>query len=67
MLLYWINLIATISFQFLPVVEGSGIGQQEKLQFERVLNKLLAQSSHEIVDVNKVGHMQNFLWKQDVF
>ena len=45
--------------KFLPVVEGSGIGQQEKLQFERVLNKLLAQSSHEIVDVNKAVSVLN--------
>jgi hypothetical protein len=42
-------------------VEGSGIGQQEKMQFERVLSKLLAQNSHEIMDVNKVVAIKHLL------
>eukprot|EP00249_Psilotum_nudum_P011560 c23241_g1_i1 orf=377-1459(-) len=39
--------------KFLPVVEGSGIGNQEKQQFERVLNKVLAQNNHGVLDVKK--------------
>lgn len=40
--------------QFLPVVEGSGIGSQEKEQTERVLSKLISSNSHEILNVDKV-------------
>lgn len=41
--------------QFLPVVEGKGMGAQEKQQTEKILNQLLARSSHEMLDVNKVS------------
>lgn len=40
--------------QFLPVVEGSGIGSQEKEQTDRVLSKLISSNSHEILNVDKV-------------
>eukprot|EP00250_Pteridium_aquilinum_P033836 c6447_g1_i1 orf=133-1173(+) len=45
--------------KFLPVVEGSGIGIQEKQQFERVLSKLLAADSSNILDVNKAVSVFN--------
>lgn len=41
-------------FQFLPVVEGKGIGSQEREQTEKVLNKLFSKNSHEMLNVNKV-------------
>lgn len=40
--------------QFLPVVEGTGIGSQEKEQTEKVLNRLISKNSHEILNINKV-------------
>ncbi|XP_021275444.1 ribosome biogenesis regulatory protein homolog [Herrania umbratica] len=45
--------------KFLPVVEGSGIGSQEKEQTENVLNKLIAKHSHEILNVDKAVTMYN--------
>ncbi|OAY71077.1 Ribosome biogenesis regulatory protein, partial [Ananas comosus] len=45
--------------KFLPVVEGKGMGAQEKQQTEKILNQLLAKSSHEILDVNKAVTMFN--------
>ncbi|XP_042496443.1 ribosome biogenesis regulatory protein homolog [Macadamia integrifolia] len=45
--------------KFLPVVEGSGMGSQEKQQTEKVLNKLIAKHSHEILDVDKAVTMFN--------
>lgn len=40
--------------KFLPVVEGTGIGSLEKQQTERVLSKLIAKNSHEILNVDRV-------------
>lgn len=45
--------------KFLPVVEGSGIGLQEKQQFERVLSKVLAANNSDILDVNKAVSVFN--------
>lgn len=45
--------------KFLPVVEGSGIGLQERQQFERVLNKVLAQNNNDVLDVNKAVSVFN--------
>ncbi|CAN6456389.1 unnamed protein product [Victoria cruziana] len=41
--------------KFLPVVEGSGIGAKEKQQSDKILKKLLEKSSHDILNVDKVG------------
>ena len=43
-----------IYFQFLPAVEGSGMGSLEKQQTDKILNKLMAKNSHEIFNVLKV-------------
>ena len=50
--------------QFLPVVEGSGIGSREREQTENVLNKLISKHSHEILNVDKVNlsHVVGFIW-----
>ncbi|XP_044463081.1 ribosome biogenesis regulatory protein homolog [Mangifera indica] len=45
--------------KFLPVVEGTGIGSQEKEQTEKVLNKLISKHSHEILNVDKAVTMYN--------
>ncbi|XP_038698827.1 ribosome biogenesis regulatory protein homolog isoform X2 [Tripterygium wilfordii] len=45
--------------KFLPVVEGSGIGTQEKEQTDKVLSKLISKNSHEILNVNKAVNMYN--------
>ncbi|KAI9192063.1 hypothetical protein LWI28_017842 [Acer negundo] len=45
--------------KFLPVVEGKGIGFQEKEQNEKVLNKLISKHSHEILNVDKAITMYN--------
>ncbi|KAI5589951.1 hypothetical protein POPTR_005G231000v4 [Populus trichocarpa] len=45
--------------KFLPVVEGSGIGSQEKEQTDRVLSKLISSNSHEILNVDKAVTMYN--------
>lgn len=45
--------------KFLPVVEGKGIGSQEKQQTDKILNQLLSKNSHEILDVNKAVTMIN--------
>ncbi|PKA57019.1 Ribosome biogenesis regulatory protein like [Apostasia shenzhenica] len=41
--------------KFLPVVEGRGMGAQEKQQTNKILSKLLAKGSHDALDVNKVS------------
>ncbi|ERN06557.1 hypothetical protein AMTRI_Chr01g135640 [Amborella trichopoda] len=43
--------------KFLPVVEGKGMGNQERQQSEKVLSQLLSKHSHEILDVNKAVSM----------
>ncbi|KAL3739523.1 hypothetical protein ACJRO7_020869 [Eucalyptus globulus] len=43
--------------KFLPVAEGKGQGSKEKEQTDRVLNKLLAKNSHEILNVDKAVSM----------
>ncbi|KAF5749639.1 ribosome biogenesis regulatory protein isoform X1 [Tripterygium wilfordii] len=62
----WITMIkfydfsfCSFAFQFLPVVEGSGIGTQEKEQTDKVLSKLISKNSHEILNVNKAVNMYN--------
>ncbi|XP_038878495.1 ribosome biogenesis regulatory protein homolog [Benincasa hispida] len=45
--------------KFLPVVEGTGIGSQEKEQTEKVLNRLISKNSHEILNVSKAVNMYN--------
>lgn len=45
--------------KFLPVVEGKGMGAQEKQQTEKILNKLMARSSHDILDVDRAVTMFN--------
>lgn len=40
--------------QFLPVVEGKGMGNQEKQQNDKILNALLAKSSEDQMDVGRV-------------
>ncbi|GLU09725.1 hypothetical protein SLE2022_265700 [Rubroshorea leprosula] len=45
--------------KFLPVVEGSGTGSQEKEQMDKVLNKLISKHSHEILNVDKAINMYN--------
>ncbi|XP_002524474.2 ribosome biogenesis regulatory protein homolog [Ricinus communis] len=39
--------------KFLPVVEGSGMGRQEREQTDKVLSKIFAQNSHEILNIDK--------------
>jgi regulator of ribosome biosynthesis len=39
--------------KFLPVVEGKGMGNQEKQQYDKVLNSLLAKNSEDQLDVGK--------------
>ncbi|KAK3132633.1 hypothetical protein QOZ80_6AG0525420 [Eleusine coracana subsp. coracana] len=39
--------------KFLPVVEGKGIGSQEKQQYDKVLNSLLSKHSEDQLDVGK--------------
>eukprot|EP00262_Sarcandra_glabra_P001795 TRINITY_DN1195_c0_g1_i2.p1 TRINITY_DN1195_c0_g1~~TRINITY_DN1195_c0_g1_i2.p1 ORF type:complete len:320 (+),score=74.99 TRINITY_DN1195_c0_g1_i2:170-1129(+) len=39
--------------KFLPVVEGKGMGSQEKQQTDKILNKLMSKHSHDILDVDK--------------
>ncbi|KAL5729552.1 hypothetical protein ACHQM5_002487 [Ranunculus cassubicifolius] len=45
--------------KFLPVAEGSGMGSSERQQSEKVLNKLMSQNSHEILNVDKAVSMFN--------
>ncbi|KAF7844613.1 ribosome biogenesis regulatory protein-like protein [Senna tora] len=45
--------------KFLPVVEGSGIGSQEKEQTEKVLNKIFSKNSHNILNVDKAINTYN--------
>ncbi|XP_071698110.1 ribosome biogenesis regulatory protein homolog [Rutidosis leptorrhynchoides] len=45
--------------KFLPVVEGSGMGNLEKQQTDKILNKLMAKNSHEILNVGKAVDMYN--------
>lgn len=44
-----------ICIQFLPAVEGSGMGALEKQQAEKVLNKLISKNSHDVLNVVKVN------------
>lgn len=39
--------------KFLPVVEGKGMGNQEKQQNDKILNALLAKSSEDQMDVGR--------------
>ncbi|GJM99582.1 hypothetical protein PR202_ga16700 [Eleusine coracana subsp. coracana] len=41
--------------KFLPVVEGKGIGSQEKQQYDKVLNSLLSKHSEDQLDVGKAS------------
>ncbi|XP_057967215.1 ribosome biogenesis regulatory protein homolog [Malania oleifera] len=41
--------------KFLPVVEGKGMGSQERQQTEKVLNKLISKNSHEMLNVHKAA------------
>eukprot|EP01018_Ginkgo_biloba_P005938 Gb_41748 [translate_table: standard] len=45
--------------KFLPVVEGSGIGNQEKQQCEKVLHKVLSSHNHDILDIDKAVSVFN--------
>ncbi|KAK7388614.1 hypothetical protein VNO78_23436 [Psophocarpus tetragonolobus] len=45
--------------KFLPVVEGSGIGSQEREQTEKILNKIISKNSHDILNVEKAVRMHN--------
>ncbi|XP_020586854.1 ribosome biogenesis regulatory protein homolog [Phalaenopsis equestris] len=45
--------------KFLPVVEGRGMGAREKEQTKKILNKLMAKSSHDILDVDRAVTMFN--------
>ncbi|XP_061357093.1 ribosome biogenesis regulatory protein homolog isoform X2 [Gastrolobium bilobum] len=45
--------------KFLPVVEGTGIGLQEKEQTEKILNKIISKNSHDILNVNKAVTVHN--------
>ncbi|CAA7396027.1 unnamed protein product [Spirodela intermedia] len=45
--------------KFLPVVEGKGMGTQEKQQTDKILNKLLSRDASEILDVNKAVKVFN--------
>lgn len=48
------NILFSVYMQFLPVVEGTGVGSREREQTENVLNRLISKNSHEILNVNKV-------------
>ncbi|CAM8979766.1 unnamed protein product [Rhodiola kirilowii] len=45
--------------KFLPTVEGSGMGSQERAQAQKVLDKLLSKNSHEMLNVSKAINMYN--------
>lgn len=45
--------------KFLPVVEGKGMGSQEKQQTDKILSKLMARASSDILDVDKAVTMFN--------
>ncbi|WVZ10081.1 hypothetical protein V8G54_014611 [Vigna mungo] len=45
--------------KFLPVVEGTGIGSQEREQTEKILNKIISRNSHNILNVEKAVTMHN--------
>ncbi|CAN8287334.1 unnamed protein product [Cochlearia groenlandica] len=45
--------------KYLPVVAGSGMGDQEKEQTNNVLSKILSKHSHEILNVGKAIDMYN--------
>ncbi|XP_061353669.1 ribosome biogenesis regulatory protein homolog isoform X2 [Gastrolobium bilobum] len=45
--------------KFLPVVEGTGIGSQEKEQTEKILNRIISKNSHDILNVGKAITMHN--------
>ncbi|KAJ1422672.1 Ribosomal biogenesis regulatory protein [Sesbania bispinosa] len=45
--------------KFLPVVEGKGMGSQEREQTEKILNKIISKNSHDILNVDKAVTMHN--------
>ncbi|XP_004485584.1 ribosome biogenesis regulatory protein homolog [Cicer arietinum] len=45
--------------KFLPVVEGTGIGSMEREQTEKILNKIMAKNSHDILNVTKAVTVHN--------
>ena len=49
-----LNILFFVYTQFLPVVEGTGVGSREREQTEKVLNRLISKNSHEILNINKV-------------
>ncbi|CAI0629189.1 unnamed protein product [Linum tenue] len=51
--------------KFLPAAEGSGMGNREKEQTDKVLSKLMARNSHEILNVGKAVSMYNVKKQRD--
>lgn len=51
--------------KFLPVVEGSGIGNLEKQQSDKILQKVLSSHNHDILDVNKAVTVFNVKKERD--
>ncbi|KAG8044010.1 hypothetical protein GUJ93_ZPchr0458g22310 [Zizania palustris] len=49
--------------KFLPVVEGRGMGNQEKQQNDKILNALLAKSSEDQMDVGKASSRAITMYK----
>ncbi|KAL5975806.1 hypothetical protein ACLOJK_020134 [Asimina triloba] len=45
--------------KFLPVVEGMGMGAQEKQQTDKILNKLMSKHSNEILNAVSVYNVQS--------
>ncbi|KAK7330124.1 hypothetical protein VNO77_24310 [Canavalia gladiata] len=45
--------------KFLPVVEGAGMGSQEREQTQKILNKIISKNSHDILNVEKAVTMHN--------
>ncbi|XP_027332527.1 ribosome biogenesis regulatory protein homolog isoform X2 [Abrus precatorius] len=45
--------------KFLPVVEGTGMGSQEREQTEKILNKIISKNSHDILNVEKAVTVHN--------
>ncbi|KAH9308990.1 hypothetical protein KI387_036901, partial [Taxus chinensis] len=51
--------------KFLPVAEGSGIGNQEKQQSDKILQKVLSSHDHNILDINKAVTVFNVKKERD--
>lgn len=49
-----LHILFFVYMQFLPVVEGTGVGSREREQTEKILNRLISKNSHEILNINKV-------------